>query len=846
MKKITLSIILFATAIGFSQPTTNAPVPTRLQANVISVFSDSFTTVATDLNPGWGQSGTVNPTYNPTGSGTNVVMAYTNFNYQGTNLATQNASSMEFLHVDVWTSANPTNSILQVSPINNGAGAGGSGAGETLVTINYTSGTWTSVDIPKSSFTGMTWDSVYQLKFAANGAGSTVPITIYLDNIYFWKAPPAAGTPTITGFSVPAKLVGDVPFTLTAPTSNSAGAFTYSSSNTAVATISGSTVTVVGAGVSTITANQAANGSYLTGSTSAQFIVTYGPPTVAAPTPPTRVAADVMNYYSSAYTEITGTDWNPAWGQATVASEILVAGNATRKMANLNYQGATFAAAQNVSAMNTLHLDVWTPDCTSFKVSLISTGLENAVTLSPTLSGWNSFDIPLASYTVPNLTAIIQFKFESVTPGKTVYLDNIYFWKAVNQLVAPSLPIDFEASTVAYTFTDFDGGVGTKIANPNSGGINTSATVGKIVKGAGAVWAGSLLTLAAPIDLTVNKIFKVKVFCPRVGAKLLLKVENTASTLNFEREATCTVANAWEELTFDYTAAPTTSQFQKLVFIFDLGTVGDGTANFTYLFDDIRLIAPTGPVLTQMSLPVTFDSTTVDYGLISFGGTASTIVVDPTLATNKVAKVIKSGPETWAGTTVTGAAELGFSPAIPFTATERKMNVRVWSPTAGTTVRLKVEVHGIPSQSVETDAVTTVANGWQTLEFNFNNQGAGTAAFNPAFAYDKASIFFNYNVVGSGQTYYFDDLKFGASLGISSFETSKVKMYPNPTASLFTIEANDTVESVSLLNVLGQEVLTNKFNANTVSLDISNLQTGVYVVKAVIGGVTSTSRIVKK
>jgi hypothetical protein len=841
MKKITFLIFLLVSSIGFSQPTTNAPVPNRLQADVISIYSDSYTSVATDLNPNWSQTGAVNTTFNPTGSGTNFVLAYTNFNYQGTLLTTQNASSMEFLHIDVWCSANPSTSILQVSPIN----GGGTGAAESLVTVNYTSGSWASLDIPKSAFTGQTWDSLIQLKFAANGPGSTVPINVYLDNIYFWKAPAAAGTPTITGFSVPAKLVGDAPFAITPPTSNSTGAFSYTSSNTAVATISGSTITVVGAGTSTITANQAAAGSYSAGSTTALFTVTFGPPTVAAPTPPTRIAADVMNYYSSAYAEIPGTDWNPNWNQATVSSEVLIAGNATRKMTNLNYQGAQFAAAQNVSSMNTLHLDLWTPDCTSFKVSLIGGG-ENAVTLTPTLSGWNSFDIPLTSYTVPNLAAIIQFKFESVVPGKTVYLDNIYFWKNPAALAAPSLPIDFESSAVAYTFTDFDGGVGTKIANPNPSGINTSANVGRIVKGAGQPWAGSLIALAAPINFSVNKIFKVKVYSPRVGAKLLLKVEGAAGVVPFEREVVGTVANGWEEMTFDYQAVSTTNVYTKLVFIFDLGTVGDASANFTFLVDDIRLIAPTGPVLTQMSLPVTFDDTTVDYGLISFGGTASTIVTDPTLASNKVARVIKNAPEVWAGTTVTGAAELGFSPAIPFTATERRMNVRVWSPTAGTPVRLKVEVSGQPTQSVETEALTTVANGWQVMEFNFNNQVTGTAAFNAAFAYNKASIFFNFGTAGSGQTYYFDDMRFGAAaLGVNSFNASNIRMYPNPTSSVFTIEANDVIENVTLYNVLGQQVLAKTSNGNSVTLDVANLQTGVYVVKTMIGGVASTSRLVK-
>jgi hypothetical protein len=42
---------------------------------------------------------------------------------------------------------------------------------------------------------------------------------------------------------------------------------------------------------------------------------------------------------------------------------------------------------------------------------------------------------------------------------------------------AQTLPLDFESTTLNYSFTDFDGGVATKIANPQISGINTSATV---------------------------------------------------------------------------------------------------------------------------------------------------------------------------------------------------------------------------------------------------------------------------------------------------------------------------------------------------------------------------------
>jgi hypothetical protein len=111
-----------------------------------------------------------------------------------------------------------------------------------------------------------------------------------------------------------------------------------------------------------------------------------------------------------------------------------------------------------------------------------------------------------------------------------------------------------------------------------------------MVKNAGQIWGGSWIGLAAPIDFSTKKTFKVKVFSPRVGAKLLLKVENQSDGgISFEKEVTTTVAGAWETLTYDYSAINTARTYQKIVLIFDLGTVGDGSANFTFLFDDITL-----------------------------------------------------------------------------------------------------------------------------------------------------------------------------------------------------------------------------------------------------------------
>jgi hypothetical protein len=80
--------------------------------------------------------------------------------------------------------------------------------------------------------------------------------------------------PTFTNFSIPAKNFGSEPFTLIPPTStNSLGVFSFASGNTAVATIVGDVVTIVGAGTAVITATQAATTNYTSKSVTADFVV---------------------------------------------------------------------------------------------------------------------------------------------------------------------------------------------------------------------------------------------------------------------------------------------------------------------------------------------------------------------------------------------------------------------------------------------------------------------------------------------------------------------------------------------------------------------------------------------
>ncbi|MFP5040654.1 T9SS type A sorting domain-containing protein [Parasediminibacterium sp. JCM 36343] len=429
MKKKYLLLILFAVSIFRAQaqpPVSATTPPARSASDVVSIFSDAYTNVAgTDFFPNWGQT-TVVTDVSIAG---NTTKKYATFNYQGIQFASSvDASAMTSLHIDVWT---PDCTTFDVYLINTSPSTV-----EQKVSLTPTLSGWNSYDIALSKYNTIALNNIGQFKLV----GTPSSTTVYLDNIYFWKS---SNTPTITGFTVPAKKVGDLPFTLTDPTSNSTGAFSYTSSNTSVATISGKTVTIVGGGTSIITATQAAAGSYVTGNVSATLVVTFATPSTAAPIPPVRKTTDVVSLFSDAYTNVAGTDFFPNWGQSTVVSDVSIAGNATKKYDYMNYQGIQFASNVDASGMTNLHLDLWTPNCTAFDVFLINTGantVEQNITLTPTLSGWNSFDILLSKYNTIDLSKIGQIKLVALPSSTTtVYLDNLYFWKG-SAVVATGAP----------------------------------------------------------------------------------------------------------------------------------------------------------------------------------------------------------------------------------------------------------------------------------------------------------------------------------------------------------------------------------------------------------------------
>ena len=399
-----------------------------------------------------------------------------------------------------------------------------------------------------------------------------------------------------------------------------------------------------------------------------------------------------------------------------------------------------------------------------------------------------------------------------------------------------ALPFDFESGITTSDFTDFDGGIATVIANPQSNGINTSATVAQIVRNGGQPWSGSKVILANNIDFSTNNTISMKVYMTApVGTTVKMKVESAAGS--DERDASTTVSGAWETLTWDFIGTP--ANFNEIVFMFDFGNVGDGSATSTFLFDDVEQISTTGSG-TQIDLPVNFEGTTVNYTMTDFGGNASSLVADPTNASNNVIEVVKmASAELWAGTTI-GLAT-GFATNIPLTLVDSKMNVKVWSPDAGIPVRLKVEDSNDNTHTCETEAMTTVAGGWEILEFNFANEANGTAALDfglqNGWTYNMASIFFNFGTDGATageKTYYFDDVKFGADLtnATNLLAIESLNVFPNPTNNEWVITSESTeITSIEVFDLQGKRLVFIQPNNRNAVINASDFAEGIYVAK---------------
>ena len=104
---------------------------------------------------------------------------------------------------------------------------------------------------------------------------------------------------------------------------------------------------------------------------------------------------------------------------------------------------------------------------------------------------------------------------------------------------------------------------------------------------------------------------------------------------------------------------------------------------------------------------------------------------------------------------------------------------------------------------------------------------------------NTAEIYFDYNPAIITNTF---ETEFVETLSTTDFNFATISMYPNPTTSMLNFNSIETIKEIIVYDLLGNQVLVKNTSGNVLSLDVSNLSKGMYLIKFINGENNHTIR----
>lgn len=125
---------------------------------------------------------------------------------------------------------------------------------------------------------------------------------------------------------------------------------------------------------------------------------------------------------------------------------------------------------------------------------------------------------------------------------------------------------------------------------------------------------------------------------------------------------------------------------------------------------------------------------------------------------------------------------------------------------------------------------------------------AGTAFTDNAGTVPTSLGGVNFYAISTDNEYYIDDVWHHTepqTLGTADFASKGFTATPNPVVNVLNLQANETISSVAIFNVLGQQVYAANVDALSSSVDMSQMASGAYFVKVNINGTEGTVKVIK-
>lgn len=512
--------------------------------------------------------------------------------------------------------------------------------------------------------------------------------------------------------------------------------------------------------------------------------------------PIARNAWDVKSIYNGVenpvppqYTNEPNGNFDSFGGSTFLGPLTLGDGNTCVKYTNHLYSGIQAGAGNlDVTTMTTLHIDVYSPGFTAFRIKLEAvngSNLELDVPGAHVQGSWNSYDLDLSTYTGVDLAHLKWIVPVTYTPpGETLYIDNVYFFRPPTSGPSPT----FGAWTIADTSSDAADFPIPTLTSDSTGAIT---------------YTSSNTSVAVILNNTTIDV---------VGPGITTITASQEAAAPFLAGSTSTTLTVIAPIP----AAP--------------APPARPAADVKSIFSDAYSpVAALGYIGGGSNDDNTYNT--------SWCPANTTLVLLDGNNTNKITNLGCEGIAFLSGRfSAEGFTRFHMDIYTPTPTQDKSFNFKFsnWSGGNG-------ETNAFEYSATNANILPNVNPGtWITIDLPITSFTAIGGTNNTDFT--------QFVISSDLGTVYYDNLYLHKNtvLGTESFEVSNVKMYPNPAQNILNIQSVAKMDKVSVYNVLGQEVISKTPNSELLILDVSNLENGIYVVKSSIEGIISSSKFIKE
>ncbi|MFI3296315.1 MAG: T9SS type A sorting domain-containing protein [bacterium] len=624
-------------------------------------------------------------------------------------------------------------------------------------------------------------------------------------------------------------------------------------------------------------------------------------PTTAATTP--TEDDNVASLYSDAYTTaFTNLDLNAAWEQATTYSEVQIDGNNTILYSGLTYQGIEFDT-YNLTGYATMHMDMWVADNMTIRVYPITGGTEQYIAVDLVGGTWNSVEIDIADYTSVGLQMAntYQFKIEDADlAGADLYIDNWYFY-GEGTYIEPSVD-DTNSDWCGRTLTEGSNTVEVSCELITAGELYRITVVGTGIEGLGGAFAtiydasgtannidlrdymtvsSDNTTLTLDLPSSADPIFYTPLYVTMPGEVSFTEFQFADITWGTCADddiipvmTSATLVEDSETYQGAQITVSGTDQIEEGGDLYDVTsfmvmndnvTVGTFTAT-SGVITVTGLNAETSYTVTVYAVDskknVSETGIDVSFTTISRVDAPTTAATTPTHDASDVLSLYSDAYTTgfgnlninasWGQATVYSEVQIdGNNTTLYAGLTYQGIEFDTYNIAGYNTMHMDmwiaddadIKIFPITGDTELSITANLVGGQWNSIDINIADFSALGLNMTNVYQFKLENT-----VWASGDLYLDNWYFYGAnSSAVNNTTVSTSVVYPNPATDFMIVEAESTIEMVTVYNIMGQTVSSTVGGGQSATISVSGLSVGNYIVRVLTAdGNVSMHKLIKK